>query len=109
MIVCRSEFFWSKDSTDLPRSFVDFLQIFSDKTAASLKSLVRVVYYVNAERLHFNKECEAWVFKRGQCSMLSYQDDNKNGEGMTDADIERPLQPLYPFYKSNLLDVSESI
>lgn len=56
-------------SPDLPRLFVLSVQIFSDKSATSLRNFAFVAYPVYAVFVNFSKEYKACVFQNG-CSLV---------------------------------------
>lgn len=57
------EVFWSTDNDIFPKVFVAFVQMFSHKTASSLKNSALVVYPVHAVLLNFNNACKRWLRK----------------------------------------------
>lgn len=50
--------FWNEELSDLPRSFIGFVEIFSAKTATSLKSFKLVACPANAVFLNPRQEYE---------------------------------------------------
>ena len=56
---------WNEDSPSTPRSFVGYLQLFSDKTATTLTSSAFVAYPLHAVLLNTTPEEREWLINNG--------------------------------------------
>lgn len=71
---------WNDDSAAFPKSFVEFVKIFSDKTAASLRVSALVAYPVNIALLNYSEACKQWKVQsehKWLCSQLNGQRNSK--------------------------------
>ena len=62
---CPPTTFWNDYAHDLPRSFVSFLQVFTDKTASSLSSTAFTAYPIHVVVLNTTPERREWLINNG--------------------------------------------
>lgn len=83
----------------LPRSFVTFIQIFSEQTSASLKNSALVAHPVHVVLLNFSKEHKKSLFRSEHSLVVFLSDETEKSEGMREVDIARPCESVYGYSK----------
>lgn len=97
---------WNEDSPDIPRSFIWFVLVVSDKTVMSLKSFTLVTHPLHAVVLNFGKDNKIWLNQCWRFSVRFFSVQAEKSEGMRDVVIAGTRESLYEYYTSYILNVA---
>lgn len=98
--------FWNDDSLNLRRSFILFVQIWSDETATSLKSSALIAQSVHAMLLIFSKRYKTKLIHSAHPLRAFLPGETKKREAMAETEMKR-LQQLVHVYSVSLIPDSE--